>query len=104
MSKEVKIPFQSEFKDRMLSEQKTYTTRTKRYGRPGDWFKAFGAFFTLIEVFEVHLNFVADTCYIGEGFDSRQDFIACWNKLHPNVTFEEKRDRTVYLHRFIRSK
>ena len=104
MPKEVKIPFQPEFKEPMLSSSKTMTTKTKKYGRPGDWFRAFGAIFELVEVYQTRLNLVAYTCYAEEGFSSSQEFRACWNKLHPNITFEEKPDRPVYLHRFVRSK
>jgi hypothetical protein len=102
MPKQVFLPFQVEFKDRMLSGKKTSTTRPRRYGRPGDWFRAFGAIFILTEVYQAHLNVVAFTCYGEEGFNSSDEFRTCWNKLHPNVTFEERPNRTVYLHRFTR--
>lgn len=101
MPREVKIPFQLEFKEPMLSGKKTMTTRPKKYGQPGDWFKAFGATFLLTEVYQVHLNLVAFTCYNEEGFNSPQEFRECWDKLHPHVTFEEKPNRPVYLHRFV---
>jgi hypothetical protein len=100
MPKQVFIPFKKDFKELMLSGRKTTTTRPRRYGRPGDLFPAFGETFVLTEIHEVHLNFVAVSCYMEEGFNSPTEFSEYWNKLHYRVSFEENPERMVYLHRF----
>lgn len=100
MPKEVKIPFQPEFKELMLSDKKRATTRPNRYGHLGDWFRAFGEVFVLIDVYHIPLNRVAFNYYPEEGFNSSQEFKDCWNKLHPHVTFEQRPQRLVYFHLF----
>lgn len=84
----------------MLSGQKTHTARTRRYGVPGDTFQAFGVTFELIEIRRVTLSVVAYLYYYYEGFDSPQDFIRCWNILHPIKRYRPYTH--VYLHQFRR--
>ena len=98
---EIVIPFQEYFKTAMITGRKTATTRTKRYGYPGDWFPAFGKNFVLTHVYPTFLDIVVDHFYFEEGFDSKNEFIDCWDRLHPSVKFADKPRRLVYLHRFI---
>lgn len=95
------IPFQAEFEDRMISGQKTMTTRTERYGWPRDWFIAFGHLFVIDEVFQQRLNTVAKGYYEIEGFGSPKEFRTCWKKLHPRLGWDPTRQ--VFCHRFHRS-
>jgi len=88
----------SEFRDRMLSGQKTATTRTKKYGNGGDLFSAFGHTFQLTKVDKVFLQDIASTFYAQEGFKSQQEFCDCWIKLHPKKGYQF--DQEVYLHQF----
>ena len=97
---EINIPFQEEFKSAMLSGRKTATTRPKRYGYPGDCFPAFGKIFVLISIYPTFLDIVADHSYFEEGFDTTNDFIGYWERLHPRVKFADKPRRLVYFHRF----
>jgi len=97
---EIVIPFQEEFKPAMLSGRQTATTRTKRYGYPGDCFPAFGKNFILISAYPTFLDIVAYHSYFEEGFDTMNDFIDCWDRLHPRIKFADKPRRLVYLHRF----
>lgn len=99
-NREVNIPFQPEFKDSMLAGNKTATTRTSRFGRPGDWFPAFGRIFVLTEVYQIRLSLAIYRFHQDEGFSSPGEFINCWDRLHPRVTYAERRARLVYLHRF----
>ena len=99
-NREVNIPFQPEFKEPMLSGKKTATTRTKRFGRPGDWFRAFGRTFVLTEVSQIQLSLAIYHFYQDDGFSSPGEFINCWDRLHPRVTYAQRRARLVYLHRF----
>jgi len=97
----ITIPFKEEFRERMLSGQKTATTRTKRYGHPGDLFCAFGHSFTLTKVDKVYLGDVASTGYEIEGFKTQFEFVQCWERLHPAKGYVF--DQPVWLHQFKRS-
>ena len=98
MSKCIIIPFLPEFESRMLSGEKTATTRTKKYGDGGDLFPAFGNSFQLTKVDKVYLQDVASTFYIQEGFKTQQEFCDCWIRLHPRKGYQF--DQEVYLHQF----
>lgn len=79
----VSIPFLPEFEERMLDGRKTWTTRSRAYGEPGDTFVAYGAPFALVAVFKLSLGVVAAHGHKREGFQSAAEFIECWNRLHP---------------------
>lgn len=100
MPRQINIPFEPEFRGPMLSDKKRATTRPNRYAHPGDWFKAFGEVFVLIDVYHIPLNRVAFSYYSEEGFNSSEEFKNFWNKLHPHVTFEQRPQRLVYFHLF----
>ena len=74
------IPFLPEFQEAMLSGRKTVTSRTKKYGEPGDWFEVFGAEFHLIKVFKATLNQIAFLGWYSEGLSSPGDFVGVWNR------------------------
>jgi len=99
-SKLVAIPFKGEFREAMLSGRKTMTSRYKRYGEPGDYFKAFGKTFTIISVRKVQLSHVKDSFYYSEGFESPREFAKVWALLHPRRGFRPRDE--VYLHSFRR--
>lgn len=100
MPREVFIPFQPEFEQSMLMGEKTATTRTRRFGSPGDWFKQFGAIFILTEVYSLPLSRAIYCHYLEEGFSSPHAFRDFWNKLHPYVLYAQRPSRRVFLHRF----
>ena len=52
----IAIPFLPEFREAMLAERKTATSRTKRYGYPGDYFEQFGRLFILVDVYRISLG------------------------------------------------
>ena len=95
----VSIPFQPEFETAMLSGWKRCTTRTKKYGREGDIFEAFGQNFRLVSVYELPLSAVL-AFYNQEGFKSPEAFIACWERLHPRKKWQP--DQKVWIHWFER--
>lgn len=99
-NREVKLPFQPEFKEPMLSGKKTATTRTTRFGQPGDRFQAFGRTFILTEVYRTVLYNIVFNHYEEEGFTYPQAFIECWNKIHRRVSYTQRPARLVYFHRF----
>jgi len=78
---------------------KTATSRTKCYGDPGDWFKAFGGIFIIVNVHKLQLVDIAHLFYREEGFKTKEDFMAMWAKIHPRVGFQP--DKKVYLHKFV---
>ncbi|QLH74998.1 MAG: hypothetical protein HPY73_05785 [Methanomassiliicoccales archaeon] len=92
------IPFIDEMASAALSGRKTMTSRTRRYGRPGDTFRIEGRRFRLISVRKECLVAVAYLYYEAEGFDSPQAFIDCWNMLHPRRRY--RHDQMVWVHRF----
>lgn len=99
MAECIVIPFLPEFEGRMLSGQKTATTRTKKYGNGGDLFPAFGHSFQLTKVDKVYLGDVASTFYMQEGFSTQSEFRECWRRLHPK---RNRYDMVVWLHQFKR--
>jgi len=102
MNNQIAIPFRPQFKQDMRDGKKTFTTRTKRYGYPGDWFIAFGMYFVLTRVGKTHLKIVAECHYHQEGFESPRGFIEIWEELHPKMGYQPHRD--VFLHEFERAR
>ena len=99
MRKKILLPFSPEFEERMLSGEKTCTTRSKRYGRSGDWFPAFGKYFVLTEVYSIPLQRAVLFCYKEEGFANSQEFIEFWNSHHVQP-YESSRARPAFIHYF----
>jgi hypothetical protein len=94
----ISIPFMPEFKDRMLAGVKTCTARNKRYGQPGDIFKKFGRTFMLVKVERRVQAYVANDLYRMEGFESQDEFIRCWEQLHPRAGYRP--EQSVWVHHF----
>jgi len=93
----IEIPFLQTFRGPMLAGAKTMTTRFRRYGRPGDFFDAFGSIFVLTDVRRETLGAVADNYYMPEGFSSPAGFWKCWRAIHPK---RDQRGLPVWVHRF----
>lgn len=100
MPKKIDMPFLRESKEAMLSGKKRASTRTRRYGYPGDWFKQFGRTFMLTSVQRTFLDIVVSDHYLEEGFNSSGEFIECWDRLHPRVPYAQRPTRVVFYHRF----
>jgi hypothetical protein len=100
MPKKIDMPFLRESKEAMVSGKKRASTRTRRYGYPGDWFKQFGRTFILTSVQRTFLDIVVRDRYLEEGFASPSEFIECWDRLHPRVPYAERPTRVVFYHRF----
>ena len=94
----VEIPFLPEWETLMLTGKKSATSRTKRYGSPGDYFEAFGRVFILTNVYRIRLASVAYYHYLEEGCNSDFHFRKIWERLHPRKGYcpEQK----VYIHIF----
>ena len=96
------IPFLEEFREDVIKGKKTFTTRSKRYGEPGDTFDAFGRTFKLINVNKRTLRFVRDYLYGVEGCSSPEEFERVWVKIHPRRGFVP--DDKKWVHSFIEVK
>lgn len=95
----IKLPFKSRFKKPLLSGQKTWTARTRRLGKKGDVFHAFGHEFEIERVERRTLEDVADH-WREEGCDSKDDFVEVWKKIHPRKGYVPT--QRVYVHIFRR--
>jgi len=76
------------------------TSRTKRYGKAGDTFEAFGVEFRITGIERMPLEIVAYGFYEEEGFGSPEVFIEIWEKIHPIKKFQPS--QKVYAHFFKR--
>lgn len=92
----IHIPFLRDWKDKMVSGQKTCTCRTKAYGKAGDYFRIFDMTFRLINVTKMALRDVADKLYREEGCASPQEFMDVYTSLHPRRKFQDTDMRFVH--------
>jgi hypothetical protein len=95
----VKIPFKERFREPLLNQTKDWTTRTKQYGKPYDYFEAFGAGFRIDDIMQLPLKTVIAN-WKREGCFSEQDFIDVWKSIHPTRKFDL--EETFYTHSFHR--
>jgi hypothetical protein len=98
----INLPFLPEFREAMLSGRKVCTSRTRKFGKAGDRFKAFGEEFEINRIDRWALSAVAKHLFRQEGFDYSILFIGCWVKLHPRKKYDE--DKMVWVHFFRRVK
>jgi hypothetical protein len=94
----VDIPFNDWSEERLQEGRKTATTRTKRYGDPGDRFRAAGHVYELTHVVTVPLGIVAEQFHDLEGARTTAAFVEVWEDIHYRRGFE--RDWEVWLHLF----
>lgn len=83
---------------KLRNGEKSATTRTERYGNPGDRFEAADTVYELTHVVEVPLHVVAGYFYEPEGCKTKGEFIEVWEEIHPRKGYEP--DWMVYLHLF----
>lgn len=79
----IEIPFQQGFREVMLNGEKTWTSRTKRYGDIGDVFEVFEQKFEIVGILKLPLSEVVDLHYEEEGFPNKIGLILLWVRLHP---------------------
>lgn len=95
----VHIPFKPRFKDPMLQGVKTWTSRTQKYGKPGDTFEVFDHEFEILKIERRTLADVAEH-YKEEGCSCWSDFVDVWNSIHRGRGFNPW--QRVYVHVFRR--
>lgn len=96
---EVDIPFNEWSTNRHIDGVKTATTRTSRYGRPGDTFTDAGRTYRLTHVVEVPLKVVAKHFYDVEGARSPGEFVEVWEDIHYGRGYIPKWDVWLHLYR-----
>ena len=97
----IEIPFLPEFKEALASGKKTATTRTKRYGKAGEIFTAFGMKFEIMDIVKKPLDEIRTFFFDDEGFNNPKEFEIVWNKIHPKG-YELQKDELFYFHTFKR--
>lgn len=100
--REVKIPFQPDMKELVLSGNKTCTSRNQLYGETGDWFYIDRHKFTITATSSAPLGYVAKNKYKEEGFESPAGFIKKWNEIHPIRRYDPC--QIVWLYEFVEIK
>ena len=93
----VSIPFMERFKEPMLNGTKTWTSRTKKYGKAGDYFVAFGRTFQIHKVSIKPLQEVVQH-FKEEGLVSEEEARKVWASLHPVKGFVST--QLVFVHEF----
>ena len=96
----IEIPFNDWGTERLLSGNKTATSRYKKYGRKGDVFHVQNMVFEIESIEYLKLVTVAFTHYKEEGATGSQEFIDVWADIHPEVGFVPS--HKVYFHKFKR--
>lgn len=96
----VNIPFQPQHEWPMILDRKTITSRTKWFGKAGDWFEAFSTRFVITYLFKYTLEGVANDFYKQEGVKSPEAFKDVWCSLHPGRGWQPK--QVVFCHQFRR--
>ena len=84
----IEIPFNDWSRERLDRQWKKATSRTKKYGEVGDWFRVDDVDYELELVIKIPLWFVAEDLYQSEGAESKEEFIDVWKSIHPKKGFK----------------
>jgi len=100
---EISIPMNGWSKEGLRDGRKTATTRTERYGEPGDRFTVefddgVRQTYVLTHVVKIPLETVAEDFYDEEGAESPTEFKKVWEDIHYKKGYVA--DWRVYLHLF----
>lgn len=94
----IEIPFNNWSKKKLKINRKFCTSRSKIYGKVGDYFEEDGVVYTIKFVTEFPLWFVKEFLWYVEGADSKEEFIKVWKSIHGGVFKESK---LVFTHFFL---
>lgn len=100
MAKLIHIPFNPIMETAILKNRKVCTSRNKKYGKAGDYFLLGDNMYFLTVVTRFTLEQVATNFYKDEGFESKEELIALWKKLHLIVGYVPT--KKVWVHWFKR--
>ncbi len=98
INRRVNIPFRVNMLRALFEGRKTATSRTKRYGVPGDTFSVSGQLFRILKVRTEKLSIVARKYWAKEGCASPSEFIATWEWIHPRKGWDP--EQFVFVHEF----
>lgn len=91
MSKEVKIPFIPELEPKLAKGEVVMTSRTRRFGDPGDTFtieyKKELYHFKILGVIRLELEVIAREFHEEHGFKTPKDYRNAWKGIHPHKGF-----------------
>ncbi len=94
----INIPFHERFWIEIMASRKTMTTRSKRYGKIGDFFCIHKTRCIITGVERMELGKIVKKFYHEEGFSSPGEFKKFWLTIHRKWQPEKK----FYLHTFKR--
>lgn len=100
---DIVIPFRPDMALACIDGKKVCTSRTKRYGWPGDTFPVTDGngrskSFVLRKIVQRELGYVARVLFIPEGVSSSLKFIELWKQLHPFKGYDPS--QIVFVHFF----
>ena len=98
LNRKIRIPFRLSFAHALFGGVKTATSRTKRYGIPGDTFIVSGRTFRLLRVKAEKLSIIPREYWREEGCSSPDEFISIWQGIHPRKGWDP--EQFVFLHEF----
>jgi hypothetical protein len=91
------LPFRKAFEGAIRAGRKTATSRTERYGQPGERLRTDFGLILLTEVAQMELGEIKRTLWREEGCSNPEHFEGIWRTLHRG-TWDAR--RIVWLHRF----
>ena len=96
----IEIPMNPWSKERIKREMKYATTRSKQYGKPGDWFEVDGKVLELEFIAKLPLFFITEYLYRTEGAESPEEFQKIWREIHPRKSWDSMMAQEYYYHFF----
>lgn len=96
----IEIPFNDWSRERIKHEKKFATTRSKQYGKAGDYFVCEGKTCELEFVVKLPLFFISLYLYETEGAESSLEFNKVWMEIHPRKTLEQMLGENYWYHFF----
>lgn len=97
----IHLPFQPQWRGKVLNGSKSTTVRAKRYGSVGDDFEVDGLAFRLARVEAMPLRDARDRVWRDEGMASADEFERVWVENHPTRGFRP--EDQVWVHWFSRN-
>jgi hypothetical protein len=94
----INIPFNEWSKERIRREKKFATTRSKPYGKKGDWFECEGKQCELEFVVKLPLWFIHLFLFETEGAESPLEFNKVWVDIHPKRSWESMLGEDYFYH------
>lgn len=95
------MPFMPKFHRLIPTGQKTATTRSEAYGKPGDLLDTPVGVIRLLDVRAATLGWVRDYYWREEGCDGPKDFEDIWSTIHPRAGFREEAVKVLHVFEYV---